>query len=386
MAIPLRMALAAAVVSSCAAVRMSGTLMSSYDAFRREFGVERHQSEHPRRAALFERRRQDVKEHNAKRGTTWVAALNKYADYTEEEFQGMLGHRLSRRSREADAPAPLRALSFLQTQPEVELAQTVDWRQKLNVSRNADDQGACGSCWAVAAAGAVQTHLEMSGHDALAVSYEQLVDCVPNPDICGGSGGCNGATSELAFEYMETHGLSLRKDYQGYQTGGDGTCRQPQHPAVTVSSFVRLPENDAPALLSAIATQGPAVVSADASNWMNYGSGVFTNCDKDAVINHAILMMGYGKDEDTEDTKGLCFWLIKNSWGPYWGEGGYIRVQRHGGGDCGEHKNAEDNYCGVDRKPLDGVGCQGGPPTLPVCGMCGVLSDSAYPTGVDIAN
>ena len=29
-----------------------------------------------------------------------------------------------------------------------------------------------------------------------------------------------------------------------------------------------------------------------------------------------------------------------------------------------------------------GVGCKGGPKTLPVCGMCGILSDSVYPEGV----
>jgi len=31
---------------------------------------------------------------------------------------------------------------------------------------------------------------------------------------------------------------------------------------------------------------------------------------------------------------------------------------------------------------VPGVGCQGGPATLPVCGMCGILSDSVYPEGV----
>ena len=30
---------------------------------------------------------------------------------------------------------------------------------------------------------------------------QQFQDCTPNPEHCGGDGGCEGATSELAFEY-----------------------------------------------------------------------------------------------------------------------------------------------------------------------------------------
>ena len=34
------------------------------------------------------------------------------------------------------------------------------------------------------------------------VSAQELVDCVGNPHHCGGSGGCNGATTELAMAYV----------------------------------------------------------------------------------------------------------------------------------------------------------------------------------------
>merc|ERR1712129_575737 len=124
-------------------------------------------------------------------------------------------------------------------------------------------------------------------------------------------------------------------------------------------------------MLEALATHGPVVVSADAGPWGSYSSGVFDSCKKDAVINHAILAMGYGTDSGL----GKDYWLIRNSWGPQWGEGGYIRLLRH---------SEEGAFCGPDKKPLDGVGCKGGPATLPVCGMCGILSDSAYPTGVKV--
>lgn len=81
-------------------------------------------------------------------------------------------------------------------------------------------------------------------------------------------------------------------------------------------------------------------------------------------------------DYSRRRTSEIAMRLIRNSWGPRWGEDGFIRLLRHKDGE---------RYCGVDRHPEVGVGCKGGPRTLPVCGMCGILSDSAYPTGVEIA-
>jgi len=107
--------------------------------------------------------------------------------------------------------------------------------------------------------------------------------------------------------------------------------------------------------------------------------------------------------------------VLLNRW---WGEKGFIRVQRH------SSDKGEEGYCGTDYDPkqghkskkqlaevnfddfislssvfvcfdyfsfqtkfwcqpeITGVGCEGGPATLPVCGMCGILSDSVYPEGV----
>jgi len=80
-------------------------------------------------------------------------------------------------------------------------------------------------------------------------------------------------------------------------------------------------------------------------------------------IDHAVQLVGYGTDASGGD-----YWLVRNSWNAGWGESGYIRIAR-----------PSTPPCGVDPTPGDGTACKPYPPNITVCGMCGILSDSAYP-------
>ena len=53
-------------------------------------------------------------------------------------------------------------------------------------------------------------------------------------------------------------------------------------------------------------------------NWYLYTGGVFNYCDHGYPweIDHIVIAVGYDADS----------WIIKNSWGTYWGENGYIRL------------------------------------------------------------
>lgn len=44
--------------------------------------------------------------------------------------------------------------------------------------------------------------------------------------------------------------------------------------------------------------------------------------------NHAVLVVGYGSEG------GKDYWLVKNSWGKYFGEDGFFKIKR-GTGHCG---------------------------------------------------
>jgi cathepsin L len=109
----------------------------------------------------------------------------------------------------------------------------------------------------------------------------------------GGTGGCNGATSELGFQYVADKGIASEKDYP--YKGQTGKCDETKPKSAKVHSFVKLPENNYTALISAVATIGPIAVSVDAEPWMSYSSGIFTGCGFNRIdINHAVQAVGYG--------------------------------------------------------------------------------------------
>lgn len=325
--------------------------------------------------------------------STWRARLNKYADYTPTEKQSLLGYRrigswFERRGYGASllqggTTGSVDEVSYSSVKPHVDssdLALSIDWRDKnLKANSFVLNQASCGSCWAMASIGALEYYAEINGaRMEEPLSWQELVDCVPNPKECGGNGGCGGATAELAFEYVKTNGLATAVSYhgQGNSIGTTGKCES-RIPSLSVSGWLRLPENKLQPLMQTVAQEGPVVVSVSATNWISYDTGILDSCKQDAIIDHAVLLLGYGAD-GIGGSKSLNYWLLRNSWGLDWGEGGHIRLLRH------DSDEGEAGHCGVDPDPKQGVGCKSGPPTMPVCGMCGILSDSSYPRGVAI--
>lgn len=138
---------------------------------------------------------------------------------------------------------------------------------------------------------------------------------------------------------------------------------------VKVEGWTHLQSNKAEPLMQSLVQNGPTVVAVDANDWFDYDNGIFNGCAKDAELGHAVLAKGYGEEA------GNKYWTIQNSWGADWGERGSIRLKRH---------EDEEHWCGMDKKPQEGEGCDGGPPEIEVCGMCGILYDPVIPDGVHI--
>jgi cathepsin L len=61
----------------------------------------------------------------------------------------------------------------------------------------------------------------------------------------------------------------------------------------------------------------------DARAWRFYATGVFNGCNQtNPDLDHAVQLVGYGTENNTD------YWLVRNSWTPAWGEGGYIKIYR----------------------------------------------------------
>ena len=62
---------------------------------------------------------------------------------------------------------------------------------------------------------AIESALYLGGGKLVDLSPQAFSDCVPNPEHCGGTGGCEGATYDLLFSYANsTHGAVLESDYK----------------------------------------------------------------------------------------------------------------------------------------------------------------------------
>lgn len=336
----------------------------TFSDYENQFGKNyQDDQEHGIRKIVFEQNLEKIRQINADPTMTWKAGVNHLTDRMSTEMTALFGY-----NRPLAFKNNKKYYSFSDVNVK-DLPKSVDWREKgvVNEVRN---QGACGSCWAFSATAVLESHIAIQSGKLLEFSEQQLVDCVQNPQHCGGSGGCQGATQPLGFEYVKNAGGVInRSEYQ--YTARDGTCKAAEHSKIaTIEGHTNLPTNDYNALLETIATKGPVSISVAATAWQFYDSGIYNgNCG--ATINHAVVLVGYGEEN------GNKFWIIRNSWGTGWGEHGHIRVKRE--------DSAADVKCQTDYNPGDGSGCEGGPSQITVCGICGMYSDSSIPFGGKLA-
>lgn len=288
-------------------------LKYSFDEFKEEFGKTYTTSEHAIRAKLFEKKLSEVKAHNEeyKAGLhTWFAAVNEFTDWTDEEFSKLKSGKAAHNVHNH----PIAQLTMGQANPS-----RVDWREKDAVTP-VKNQGSCGSCWAFSAIEAVESHYAIATGNLKVLAPQAYVNCVKNPKSCGGTGGCEGATMELAFNLTAQMGVPLESDLPYKEK--DASC-SPYKAAVKSTGYVKVPINDKDALETAVATKGPVSVSVATGhiwfekNWAMYGGGIFSGgCktwgqDRGCELDHGLLAVGY-------DNSGEGYWLVRNSWGESW--------------------------------------------------------------------
>ncbi|HDP73608.1 MAG TPA: hypothetical protein ENN46_01475, partial [Candidatus Woesearchaeota archaeon] len=75
-------------------------------------------------------------------------------------------------------------------------------------------------------------------------------------------------------------------------------------------------------IISLIQEKGPLVTSMDVyRDFYYYKSGIYNVTSTDFLGRHAVLIVGYNYDNDSN-----LYWIVKNSWGTGWGEKGFFNI------------------------------------------------------------
>ncbi|KAK4477020.1 hypothetical protein RD792_016222 [Penstemon davidsonii] len=270
--------------------------------------------EKEKRFDIFKDNLRFIDEHNSV-DRSYKLGLNRFADLTNAEYRSMfVGGRVDRKTRLMNR----RASDRYAFKAGEDLPKSVDWTEKGAVAP-VKDQGQCGSCWAFSTIAAVEGINKIVTGDMNILSEQELVDCDRTYNQ-----GCNGGLMDYAFNFIINNGgIDTEEDYPYRAT--DGTCDQYRKNAkvVSIDNYEDVPEDDEQSLKKAVAHQPISVaIEAGGRAFQLYHSGVFTgHCG--TALDHGVTAVGYGTEN------GKDYWIVRNSWGPSWGENGYIRLERN---------------------------------------------------------
>jgi len=254
-------------------------------------------------------------------------AMNEWGDLLHREFVAAFnGYKARPANFSGELP---RGAKHLMPAHKECLPENVDWREYGAVTP-VKNQGRCGSCWAFSTTGALEAMHHRATGKLVSLSEQNLVDCSGE----FGNQGCKGGLMDSAFQYIEENGgIDTEASYP--YVGEQEKCRyNPAFRGATDIGFMNVEAGNEAALKTAVATQGPCSVAIDASleSFQFYRSGVYRARECSAEnLDHGVLVIGYGVEEETKE----AYWLIKNSWGTSWGLEGYIKIARNDGNMCG---------------------------------------------------
>lgn len=193
----------------------------------------------------------------------------------------------------------------------------------------------CGSCWAMAATSSIADRLRIAKKGAwedVELAVQTAVHCCSN--------GCDGGEPETVHDYMYHTGLGS-DTCQNYIAEGEGQectaehiCQDTGGP-VQEGKFTKykISEHGSVSseqeMLAEIYSRGPIAAFVNAEPVVQWGYDHWNEPDvvfsgsPGGETNHVISIVGFG-----ETSRGQKYWAIRNSWGTYWGNEGFFKLER----------------------------------------------------------
>jgi cathepsin X len=214
-------------------------------------------------------------------------------------------------------------------------------RNLLTYIRNQHIPEYCGACWAFAATSALSDRIKIQRNATfpeIIISVQVLLSCSQNDMGCEGGYGLsaydwiynNTITDETCSPYRargHTNGYkcsntTMCKDCPGFGVE-DPDCFVPNsYNIYQVEEYAEVTGEQA--MMQEIYERGPIVcgISVPDDLFLHYTGGIYQDKTNNTEIVHDIAVVGYGIED------GVKYWLVRNSWGSYWGESGFFRVVR----------------------------------------------------------
>lgn len=214
------------------------------------------------------------------------------------------------------------------------------------------DQSPFGTCWAFSAIALMESHLLSQQHSAdIDLSEAHLVyfanNSAPEPlnnqyndsmiNNSANSYWDYGGNSYMSFSTLAAWRGAVAETtapYENLKAGYEQTTAMAYEKDVAhLQGYYRIDKRNTNIIKTIIMERGAVGASYhDAEEYLNYNTAAYYCNDSNMVSNHAITIVGWDDNYSRKNFNSSVLptsdgaWIVKNSWGPSWGDFGYFYI------------------------------------------------------------
>jgi C1A family cysteine protease len=284
-------------------------------------------SEMAYRKSIFAANLQKINAHNADSTQTYKLGVNQFTDMTFNELKAKYLVNFS--TVNGDAKCEKTA-----ARTPVGDDDEVDW-VKAGAVQAVKDQMKCGSCWAFATTGALESAYAIFKKVPVpSISEQELIDC--SQDY--GNNGCNGGLMNFAYDYILDHKINSEEKYPYKGVGQECNKSLMDHGDYTLKGCVQV-EPNVDGLVKSIRIQPVSIAFYVQDDFFSYSSGVYNPEECNGSPNHGVLAVGFNLSAE------VPYFYVKNSWSSAWGDNGFFKIAiGNGDGVCNTAGSGANYY------------------------------------------